>query len=271
MRNLIFLLLGLYLLSCNNNRTSKQLISEIEYPKTNKKIIISSKIDSIEIINMTASNLRLLRNEIFARHGYIFKSRDLTDYFSKYEWYKPTINSDLIDKKLTEIDRRNISLIKSIENLQKCNLGFWNNELQKYIDLIPQIKLPLHFKCEEGFEKTEVDYNNDLIKKYKPEGADIIGKLYQSKNEVAIIYGYPADIFFPVIIIVNKKNEELRRISPFDEGNCVGDAGYSATTEGIITKNFIIKTKTEIVTWNPEKEDSERKTEKFENTIKIKE
>ncbi|WP_078775722.1 YARHG domain-containing protein [Fibrobacter intestinalis] len=29
----------------------------------------------------------ILRNSIFARHGYIFKSEDLKAYFSKFNWY----------------------------------------------------------------------------------------------------------------------------------------------------------------------------------------
>ena len=37
----------------------------------------------------TPAELRLLRNEIFARHGRIFKTPDLQDFFPKQSWYKP--------------------------------------------------------------------------------------------------------------------------------------------------------------------------------------
>jgi hypothetical protein len=37
----------------------------------------------------TPAELRLLRNEIFARHGRIFKTPDLREFFSKQSWYKP--------------------------------------------------------------------------------------------------------------------------------------------------------------------------------------
>jgi hypothetical protein len=37
----------------------------------------------------TLPELRLMRNEIYARHGKTFKSKDLRDYFSKQSWYEP--------------------------------------------------------------------------------------------------------------------------------------------------------------------------------------
>jgi|LSQX01.3.fsa_nt_gb hypothetical protein len=268
MKQILYIFIGLTILSCQNN--TEQISSVIKSTKNGQEIILSSKIDSIEISQMTSENLRLLRNEIFARHGYIFKSQELTDYFSKFDWYKPNITSDQVDKKLTETDIYNITLIKSIESNKKQNLINWDNELQTYLDLIPMIKLPLDFECENGFDIPELDYENDLIKKYKPEGATIIGKLYQDKEEVAIIYGYPADIFYPLISVIDKSGQELREVRFFKLGNCVGDAGYSATTKGTITKDFKIKTKTEITTWDSENENSEKEIQTFEDEINIK-
>lgn len=268
MKQILFILIGLTILSCRNN--SEQISSVIKSPKAGQEIILSSKIDSIEISQMTAENLRLLRNEIFARHGYIFKSQELTAYFSKFDWYNPKLTSDQVDNTLSETDRYNISLIKSLESNKKRNLINWDNELQSYLDLIPMIKLPLDFECEKGFDIPELDYENDLIKKYKPEGATIIGKLYQEKDEAALIYGYPADIFFPLISVIDKSGQELREVRFFKLGNCVGDAGYSATTKGTITKDFKIKTKTEIITWDLENEESEKEIQTIENEIDIK-
>ncbi len=46
---------------------------------------------------LTKEDLRLFRNTLFALYGYDFKSKDLKDYFSKYDWYKPdkSITNDL--------------------------------------------------------------------------------------------------------------------------------------------------------------------------------
>ena len=57
--------------------------------------------------------LRLLRNEILARHGWKFQSNDLKEYFGKQSWYKPVDNNNSI--RLSVIEMTNIQLIKSDE------------------------------------------------------------------------------------------------------------------------------------------------------------
>jgi hypothetical protein len=49
--------------------------------------------------------LRLLRNEIFARHGRIFDSHDLRDHFGKTAWYKPsrTYSDAMLSKQEREV------------------------------------------------------------------------------------------------------------------------------------------------------------------------
>ncbi len=63
------------------------------------------------------NQLRLMRNEIFARYGYIFKSDDLKEYFSKKIWYAP--EHETVDHLLTEIDKGNIKRILHFENSLK--------------------------------------------------------------------------------------------------------------------------------------------------------
>lgn len=65
----------------------------------------------------SANELRIMRNEIFARYGYIFNSQDLSEYFETKLWYNPT-NSN-VDDKLTDIDKSNIERILKFENLVK--------------------------------------------------------------------------------------------------------------------------------------------------------
>lgn len=71
-------------------------------------------IPEYELIGKSADELRLMRNEIFARHGYIFKSEDLNKYFSSKRWYKPALNN--VDSTLTEIEKINIKLISKFES-----------------------------------------------------------------------------------------------------------------------------------------------------------
>jgi hypothetical protein len=58
-------------------------------------------------------DLRVLRNEIYARHGRIFKDRELQKYFSEQPWYKA--NPDFKDEMLTEKEYKNLSVIRDAE------------------------------------------------------------------------------------------------------------------------------------------------------------
>lgn len=68
---------------------------------------------SQDLENKSKEQLRIMRNWIYARHGYIFKSQDLTEYFSNFPWYEPTSRN--VESQLNKTERDNISLIKSFE------------------------------------------------------------------------------------------------------------------------------------------------------------
>ena len=56
--------------------------------------------------------LRLMRNEIYARHGVKFRSDAMIQaYFDRQPWYKPSTNPS----RLTGLEMLNVSLIKSVE------------------------------------------------------------------------------------------------------------------------------------------------------------
>jgi len=49
------------------------------------------------------NDLRLLRNTIYAMHGYIFRSKDLQEHFGKFLWYKGT--KDNVESELNENEK----------------------------------------------------------------------------------------------------------------------------------------------------------------------
>jgi hypothetical protein len=63
--------------------------------------------------DMFAEDLRVLRNEIYARHGRIFKDVELQKYFESQPWYKP--NPDFKDDQLNAIEASNLAKIKQAE------------------------------------------------------------------------------------------------------------------------------------------------------------
>ena len=65
---------------------------------------------------MSAEMLRLARNEIYARNGWIFESEDLRKYFNSQYWYEGLYTADEFDESwLNKYERANVELIKSYE------------------------------------------------------------------------------------------------------------------------------------------------------------
>jgi hypothetical protein len=64
--------------------------------------------------DLFAEDLKVLRNEIYARHGRVFKDQQLQKYFESQAWYKP--NPDFKDEQLSEIEAANLKKIKAAED-----------------------------------------------------------------------------------------------------------------------------------------------------------
>ncbi|MCQ6282894.1 YARHG domain-containing protein [Bacillus sp. EB600] len=92
-----------------NNSTKKNSsdrnLSSSDYilPDSDKRVLSEE-----DIAILTKGQLRLARNEIYARHGYVFKSADLQKYFSSKSWYNadPSYNSSL-----NEVEKENVKLL----------------------------------------------------------------------------------------------------------------------------------------------------------------
>ena len=60
--------------------------------------------------------LKVARNEIYARHGRMFASQELQDYFNSKSWYRGFIAPEAFDESyLSEIEKKNAELIKQVE------------------------------------------------------------------------------------------------------------------------------------------------------------
>ncbi|GAA6293175.1 hypothetical protein F220043C3_16090 [Enterocloster asparagiformis] len=65
--------------------------------------------------NMTSEDLRLAKNEIYARHGRRFKDSELQAYFDSQPWYNGTIEPEAFDEGvLNEIEKDNIKILNSL-------------------------------------------------------------------------------------------------------------------------------------------------------------
>lgn len=70
-----------------------------------------------DIAGLTSEELRLARNEIYARHGRKFKDEALQAYFNSKSWYAGTIEPERFsdDALLNDVERKNLELIKARE------------------------------------------------------------------------------------------------------------------------------------------------------------
>lgn len=78
------------------------------YSIASKEILIDGILSKFE-----KSELKVMRNEIFARHGYRFKTKSMQDYFEKLDWYSPEF--DDVNDRLTELEKLNVKLIQRFE------------------------------------------------------------------------------------------------------------------------------------------------------------
>lgn len=89
--------------------------TEAEYilPESNVR-----KLTREDLQGLTKEQLRLARNEIFARHGAIFGVEDLDQYFRTKSWYEPKVSlSDFYDQvEMSLIEEANLSLIQEVES-----------------------------------------------------------------------------------------------------------------------------------------------------------
>lgn len=66
-----------------------------------------------DVLRIPPDQLRIVRNEIYARHGRAFKSADLQAHFGAQPWY--SADPAYSDARLTENDKANAALLKSFE------------------------------------------------------------------------------------------------------------------------------------------------------------
>lgn len=257
---LYILVIVFLILSCISDTV--EIYSTVKSPATTKPILISKKMTekSLTQYRFTADSLRILRNEIYARKGYTFTSKELQEYFLKFEWYKPINDNKTVESLLTETDLSNIKLIKQIEeNTRKkeeadllVKQNFNDFSFKDYLACIDEINLPYGgLKDQEpiiNITKVQTSKSNSycderLLAKYNPDGYGIAGKIKINDTLYAVGYYVPADVVFKhfyVMSISGKQYNEFyipSETSPLDD--LPSEERFSSS---LIDKDFILTT-----------------------------
>lgn len=156
-------------------------------PTKTKKIILgnidllSETISDFDLAILSNSDLRILRNMIYAKYGNIFSSSDLTNYYSNFAWYKPSKkvkDSDLTEEELKLIERIKIFETRD-ENKKNVNLKSMEGIWQDY------------FIMADGWSNRFVFYSDNKLDflysqmRYIPLAKEMIGT-YEIKGNVLI-------------------------------------------------------------------------------------
>jgi hypothetical protein len=83
------------------------------YDAVESGLVRGQSIGNSDLAGMSTSELRLLRNTVYGRHGRMFETPDLQRYFDSRPWY--TRRFDYSEGDLTAVDKRNLALIMDVE------------------------------------------------------------------------------------------------------------------------------------------------------------
>lgn len=156
---LIFMLIFTVILSINVFAVSKISFYELEnyiLPNSSKNIVIEA-----DLYNLSRYEIDTARNEIYARHGYIFKNESYAAYFTGKPWYKK--NPKFKESQLSNIEKKNIQFLYSYSarlsyNFQKIS------ETQCSIDLNGDgIKDIIKLDCQIGDDNFELSINDKTV------------------------------------------------------------------------------------------------------------
>ncbi len=96
------------------NKTEEQNVKLLEEMETEwREYLATEEITEEMLWGLFVEDLRVLRNEIYARQGRVFKDKELQKYFEAQSWYKP--NPDFKDEMLNEKQYKNLAIIRDAE------------------------------------------------------------------------------------------------------------------------------------------------------------
>lgn len=93
---------------------SKESLRDVGFTDDYSDIVCYIKLEPADLAYLTKSQLRILRNTIYARHGRKFRSKDLQNYFNSFDWYVP-LYDEISPNALSATERYNIELISRYE------------------------------------------------------------------------------------------------------------------------------------------------------------
>ena len=124
------------------------------FPESSRRYL-----ESAELAQLSLQELCYARNEIYARHGVMFSSLELSDYFSQKNWYWGYISpGDFTDESLNEFERANVQTLYA-EEMSRTPGGYQLDQSYTY-DSIGTYRYSGNGSgtAAEGFESAVSEY-----------------------------------------------------------------------------------------------------------------
>lgn len=86
--------------------TSKNRVASDAVFKLNAS---KQKLSEKDIKNLRKLDMEIIKNSVFARHGYSFKKETYRDFFEQTDWYIPVSNN--VDNELSPMEKDNVALL----------------------------------------------------------------------------------------------------------------------------------------------------------------
>lgn len=69
-----------------------------------------------DVAGLSLQQINYAKNEIYARHGRLFDSRELQNYFNSQSWYSGTIApANFSESLLSDVEKKNVAFLKNLE------------------------------------------------------------------------------------------------------------------------------------------------------------
>ena len=145
------------------------------------------------LANVSINDLRLLRNEIYARHGRPFQTSWLAEYFRSEPWYAP--RQDFSDADLSATERANIALITKREEELHQSLGTRLLTVAEVQGLIPEdarrLRNEIYARHGRRFQDPKLQRYFASFAWYKPSDAFRESRLNETeRSNAALISQY---------------------------------------------------------------------------------
>ncbi len=233
------ILLAVCLVILGFSNVNAQTSSGGKYPEASNRYLTDRDLEG-----RTRWELKIMRNEIIARHGYRFQTAEMREYFNEQEWYEPRY--DDVSWELTEVEIANIELIKQYEaklqeddsssgirgiiEKQKREAVFraqWGSGPAELGCIIPQEASPegpSSFAVDSSGRIFVLDQVNERIQVYNDTGEHIRAIPISNSTFSDIEIGQSENLFLldpwteQAVVLIDDEGNELNKVGLIGKG-----------------------------------------------------